>query len=99
MAVKLLRERVAGQAGGCGECVWEHRYTMSYEQAVTAPPPPPGRHGPARRRYAADQHVFFAEYAAAHQKLSELGVAWPGAQAARPAAQPKKPSAMCCSVQ
>ena len=29
------------------------------------------------RRYADDQQAFFAEYAAAHEKLSELGVTWP----------------------
>lgn len=30
------------------------------------------------RRYAEDQDVFFSEYAAAHKKLSELGVTWAG---------------------
>jgi hypothetical protein len=30
----------------------------------------------AARRYAADQEAFFADYVAAHLKLSELGVEW-----------------------
>ena len=30
------------------------------------------------KRYAEDQDAFFKEYAAAHKKLSELGVKWPG---------------------
>jgi hypothetical protein len=31
---------------------------------------------PLAEKYAADQAAFFADYAIAHQKLSELGVAW-----------------------
>jgi hypothetical protein len=37
------------------------------------PNPPPTR---SRRSYAADQAAFFADNAAAHLKLSELGVEW-----------------------
>jgi hypothetical protein len=29
-------------------------------------------------KYAADQDAFFAAYAEAHRKLSELGVVWDG---------------------
>jgi L-ascorbate peroxidase len=32
------------------------------------------------KRYAEDKEAFFSEYAAAHQKLSELGVIWPGSE-------------------
>ncbi len=31
---------------------------------------------PYAEKYAADQGVFFADYAKAHAKLSELGVEW-----------------------
>jgi len=35
---------------------------------------------PAAERYAADQDAFFADYAAAHKRLSELGAKWDGAE-------------------
>ena len=35
------------------------------------------------RRYADDQETFFTEYAAAHEKLSELGVTWPATEGER----------------
>lgn len=31
---------------------------------------------PYAEKYAADQDAFFADYAKAHAKLSELGVEW-----------------------
>jgi hypothetical protein len=31
---------------------------------------------PYAEKYAADQDAFFADYAQAHKKLSELGVEW-----------------------
>lgn len=33
---------------------------------------------PFAEKYAADQDAFFADYAVAHAKLSELGVQWDG---------------------
>ena len=38
---------------------------------------------PGARRYADDQETFFTEYAAAHEKLSELGVTWPSSEGER----------------
>jgi hypothetical protein len=40
------------------------------------PPPPHTHHRPYAEKYAADEAAFFSDYAVAHVKLSELGVAW-----------------------
>lgn len=42
--------------------------------SATCHRPPPRR--PFAEKYAADQAAFFADYAKAHKKLSELGAGW-----------------------